>query len=310
MGSIGSLHLCATPKMTSLLKNVISINYIPVGCKFVQFVAKHFVEIFLCIAALPIPAAAQIVQHGTYFVAGFSPDYAVVAIDSREWKGSVHTDRYCKIRPLSRRAFFFGRGATSATDNATGANIFDARDVAHSVYLQFGVGTTKFDQIAEKWAIQIKQIYETKPTEYALSAVDSIMTDGFFVGFDANDAVAFGGQRISYQSFAIPQFVNSPEPKPKIQVDPATAPTYSAGFFEIIGEFTGGGETQRAKKAIAKLGVIPAGPDGVADRYSAYVAAVRDWSGDPGIGGDIAAVILQRGHDLRWFHRPDFCPEN
>jgi hypothetical protein len=36
---------------------------------------------------------------------------------------------------------------------------------------------------------------------------------------------------------------------------------------------------------------------------------VRDWSGDVGIGGDIATVILERGQKWRWFHRPSFCPE-
>lgn len=74
-------------------------------------------------------------------------------------------------------------------------------------------------------------------------------------------------------------------------------------------EFFDGGRTGRAKKLVSELGDNK-GPDADAARYSAYVAAVRDWSGDNGIGGEIAVTILERGKSWRWFHRPDFCPEN
>jgi hypothetical protein len=274
-----------------------------------KLVAKYLIKIFFFVTALSCAATAQVAQHGTYFVAGFSPDYAVVAIDSREMSGGVVNDQYCKIQPLSRNAFFFARGVTSAVDNNTHSKIFDARDLAHSIYVQFGVGTVKFAQLAESWAILMKQIYETKPAEYARSAVHNIMSDGFFVGLDESGAIAFDGQKIIYQ-LAYPQFVNTPEPRPAAPTDPAVAPTYAAGFFEIIGEFANGGETDRAKEVIAKLGVLPPGPDAVAARYSAYVGAVRDWTKELGVGGEIAAIILERGQNWRWFHRPDFCPEN
>jgi hypothetical protein len=62
------------------------------------------------------PAVGQDVSHGTYFLAGFSAEYVVVAIDSRELNGTQVNDRYCKIRPLSPNAFFFATGSTSATN--------------------------------------------------------------------------------------------------------------------------------------------------------------------------------------------------
>ena len=43
--------------------------------------------------------------------------------------------------------------------------------------------------------------------------------------------------------------------------------------------------------------------------FEAYVEAVRDWSGDVGIGGDVAVIIMEKEGKRRWFHRPDFCPE-
>jgi hypothetical protein len=37
-----------------------------------------------------------------------------------------------------------------------------------------------------------------------------------------------------------------------------------------------------------------------------YVTAARDWTGDNEIGGEIAAIILERGRKYRWLHRPGF----
>jgi hypothetical protein len=48
----------------------------------------------------------------------------------------------------------------------------------------------------------------------------------------------------------------------------------------------------------------------MAIRVERRVKAVRDWSGNPHIGGDIATIILERGKKWRWFHRPEFYPEN
>ncbi len=291
-------------------KQIPVYNWIPVGRKLIKLVAEHFVKISFFVALIVCPAAAQIIKHGTYFVAGFSKDYAVVAIDSREMLGGVANNQYCKIRPLSHNAFFFARGTTSAIDNATQAVIFDARDIAHNIYVQFGIGTTKFSALAETWAAKIISIYNTKPAEYGRGAVHDIMADGFFVGIDEEGNIGFAAQTILYRPLEYPQFKNFPQPivfKDDLSDIP---PPYAGGYFNLLGEFSNGGETPRAKEVIARFGTYPAGPDGVAARYSAYIAAVRNWSRDDGIGGDIAAVILERGKDLRWFHRPDFCPDD
>ena len=85
-------------------------------------------------------AKAQTVLHGTYYLAAVGQKYVAVAIDSREREGFVTNDRYCKIQPLSRKAFFFAAGITSARENNTSLPLFDARDIAQKVYGQFATG--------------------------------------------------------------------------------------------------------------------------------------------------------------------------
>lgn len=271
--------------------------------------AIPLISVAFVLVAFSPPSVAQGIGHGTFFAAGFTPDYAVVAIDSRETAGGVVDDRYCKIRPLSRNTFFFARGVTSATDDATHAGVFDVRDIARNVYVQFGSGTTRLAELAQAWAAQTERVYNTRPVAFARYARDDIMADGFFVGMDAGGNVAFGAQTIRLAPGS-PRFVDAPEPQPPVRPDPAVFPTFASEYFDIIREFANGGETARAKDALARLGPLPDGTDGIAARYAAYVAAVRDWSGDVSIGGDVATIILERGHDWRWFHRPDFCPEN
>jgi hypothetical protein len=272
-----------------------------------ELASKQLVRLCLALACASNYAAAQIVQHGTYFVAAYTPDYAVVAIDSRQLSGADINDRYCKIRILSKSAFFFARGATSAVEN--NVSIFDARDVARSVFLQFGNGTT-LAEIAKVWAARVKHIYQARPDEFGRSAIGGIMTDGFFVGIGANGDVVIEGQRIDYRALDAPKFINAAEPKPNRLEDPPNLPIYAAGYFELMNEFRNGGKTERARRIIAQFGASQGGPDAVAARYSAYVTAVRDWANDRAIGGETATIILEKGSGVRWFHRPDFCPEN
>jgi hypothetical protein len=269
-------------------------------------VSKQLVRLCVAVASVFNPAAAQIVQHGTFFVAAYTPDYAVVAIDSRQLSGGDINDRYCKIRILSNNAFFFARGATSAVENNVG--VFDARDIARRVFLQFGNDTT-IAEIAKTWAARMKQIYEARPDEFGRSAIGGVMTDGFFVGIGANGDVVIEGQRIDYQPLGVPKFISTAEPKPNRLEDPPYLPIYAAGYFELMNEFRNGGETERARNIIPQFAASQGGPDAIAVRYSAYVTAVREWAGDRAIGGDVATIILEKGGGVRWFQRPDFCPE-
>jgi hypothetical protein len=194
----------------------------------------------------------------------------------RRWLFYGLRRQYCKIWPLSPNAFFFARGVISAIDNNTNSSIFDARDIAKSVYVRFGNDTARIAEVAREWALQMESIYDGHPGEFARGAVDGIMADGFFVGLDMNGNVTFAGQNIQYQSLGLLPFVNAPEPM--VFRDPADAPTYVSGYQGIIDEFKIGHETERARGILAELGILQQGPDGVTARYAAYVAAVRDWA--------------------------------
>jgi hypothetical protein len=276
----------------------------PHGCLLSKskLVTSDFKFLF-AVAAFLNPCAA----HATYFVAGFSAEYAVVAIDSRMLLDQTVSDHYCKIRPLSKNAFFFARGSTSAFDDEEKKNVFDARDIAQGVFTRLGSDASTAE-LAQVWAEQIKFIYEKRPIEFSRSAVDGLMTDGFFVGMDAGGKVTFSGQSIRYQQRDKARFFARPEPV--VFSDPSAGPRYVSGYQDLLREFRNGGKTKRAKMVLSRLDPAQRGPDAVAARYSAFVGAVRDWTGDQGIGGDIATIILERGKGWRWFHRPDFCPEN
>lgn len=269
-----------------------------------RLVTKHLIKILLIVAGCGYAAATQIVQHGTYFLAGFSTDYTIVAIDSRETRADGQfNDQYCKIRPLSPKAFFFASGATSAIDNNTGANIFDARDLATTIYAN--IGPTRSSDLARTWAARMNNIYNAHTFDFAkLAASDGTMVKGFFIEGDQPGDIEAAGQVITYRALG---FTNEQINIPFGHAG-GTIPLFHNGHLEIMREFFDHGRTERAKKIIAQIG-DKKGADVDATRYSAYVTAVRDWSYDPGIGGEIATIILERGKDWRWFKRPDFCPE-
>ena len=61
---------------------------------------------------------------------------------------------------------------------------------------------------------------------------------------------------------------------------PDHMPILNSEYFQILDEFYGGGQTDRAKQILAKTANWKAGPDTDAARCSSYVGAIRDWSRD------------------------------
>src|ERR1700694_5953004 len=123
---------------------------------------KRLARILLFAAMFSRAADAQDVSHGTFFLFGISTDFAVVAIDSR---GTIETrsrnridDRFCKIRPLSRNAFFFFAGVGMLFRGGTGNVTFDTRDVAKDVYAGSG-NSRDFGGLAEKWALRTESAF-------------------------------------------------------------------------------------------------------------------------------------------------------
>jgi hypothetical protein len=171
-----------------------------------------------------------------------------------------------------------------------------------------GSRSTEIAEVANSWALDVIDIFNRDPVDYGVFSVGSRMLDGFFVGIGADGSVLIEGRRIRYQSL-IKAFTIYPARKPTPFIDPMVGPTYSSGHYDITNEFSDGDQTKRASKMLAEIGNYPTVPDAAAARYMAYATAVRDWSGDPAIGGGIATIILERGQRWRWFNRPKYCPE-
>lgn len=288
----------------------VSMNKFPSGAQFVRFVLKHLIKIPLAITWTVTCATAQGVQHGTYFVSGFSTSYAVVAIDSRERTDGSVDDQHCKIKILSpNKAFVFSRGvdAEVARDKT---RIFDADDVAKRLYIQFGIGTTRFPELADAWAVQMEKIYARNPAKYVRAAFDNRIVQAIFVGVDARGDVAVSAQTVRYLRKSDGSIFFTHTPDTIDFGDPAIAPTFVAGYYDLVSEFKDGGKTDRARLVLSKLDTSLQGADAVAARYMAYVEAVKEWSKDPAIGGETASIILDSQTGLHWFHRPQFCTGN
>jgi hypothetical protein len=246
-----------------------------------------------------------------FFIVGISTDFAVVAIDSR---GTIMStaknrinDRFCKIRPLAHDAFFFSAGLSALLQSRTGKVIYDARDVAEDVYA--GSGTSRdFGGMAEKWALRTENAFRRNSPAPAL--LKGIITRGYFVGIKDDGGIDAGAETIEYHADSAQHYTHTLE-RFTLAATPRIQQPAEKTALDVEQEFANGGQTERAKKIIqdnawTKIGN---GPDAVAVRFGNLVTAIRDWSGNDKVGGDIATIILERGKDWRWFHRPDFCPE-
>jgi hypothetical protein len=274
-------------------------------------IIKPFTGILLLAAMFSRATAAPDASQGTFFLFGISTDFAVVAIDSR---GTIKTtarnrinDRFCKIRPLAHNAFFFSAGLSALFQSRTEKVIYDARDVAEDVYAGFG-NSRDFGGMAEKWALRAESAF--RRSSPAPSLLKDVVTIGYFVGIKDDGGIDAGAETITYHADTAQHFTHTLE-RFTLAATPHIQQPLDKTAIDVEQEFANGGQTERAKKIIqdnawAKIGN---GPDAVAVRFGNLVAAVRDWSGNDKVGGDIATLILERGKDWRWFHRPDFCPE-
>jgi hypothetical protein len=275
-------------------------------------VVKRSAIILLLAAPISRPAAAQNFSHGTFFIFELSTDYAVVAIDSRGTISHTNrTDRFnngiCKIRPLAPNAFFFSTGLDMAFYEATEREIFNARDTASDAYANAG-RPPNFENLADKWAIWMEASF--RHAKLSPEALKDTMLKGYFVGTKDDGELTADAATIGYHADSAARFTHTPEsftPSAKLLLEqPVDKP-----LLDIENEFADGGQTDRARKVMQGAGWATAknGPDATALRLSTLVTAVRDWSGNDKIGGDIATIVLERGKAWRWFHRPDFCPE-
>lgn len=225
-------------------------------------------------------ASADILDfHGTFFIASIHADRIIVAIDSRS-SGEKTNDRHCKIKPLSETALFFSTNFSYATDKNSNV-VIDTRATAKDAFDQSPSKTT-FDLISSDWANRMKTELDRLKMNAPL-----IKSNGFFAGKDATEKLIFLQKTLEYRSSSNVS-IASDEVIPGV----STQLVWS-GHDNIVQEFLPDKEEL---------------PELLANRLGACAAAVRDRSGDPSVGGEIAVATIELANGWRWLQRPEFCP--
>jgi hypothetical protein len=269
------------------------------ACGPAHSLAHYSVKFLIVMAMLSRAAVAQSLFGGTFFVAAVQNDFVVVAIDSRaSSEDAAPNDRHCKIQPLSRNVIFFATGLSYILDRKDKNVVLDAGKTAKNIFDQ--LNDRNFDLLSDNWAAKMKD-------DFTLLVQTPFETSGFFAGLDAAGNITFLQKEIEYRpmrGFAVSGDHTIPAANAQM--------LYSAGHDEIIRELISA-QTARAKAILVDVERRAAdrpAADAIAIRFAAYVAAVRDWSGDNHVGGEIAVIILEKRRGWHWYHRPDFCPEN
>jgi hypothetical protein len=284
-------------------------SHIGCCCKFL--IPSHLFCFLIVQVLLSVDAFGFSLWRGTYYAVAISKDLAVIAIDSRSINlynpSAAPDDRYCKIHPLADDLIFFSTGMVKGTDGI-GNVIFDAADNALLAYAK-SPNRKNLEEMASLWddymKISYKYVFALHPDlNQRLNGKQIIK--GFFVGLDRLDIMVISSAKIEYSS------VNGLNTYLETNVQKGNdIPFVHGGHTEVINEYIEE-KTPRAKEMRAEVKESGNGKpmiEALAVTAESFVRAVRDWSGDPTIGGDIAVITLERAKKWRWFHRPDFCPE-
>jgi hypothetical protein len=290
--------------MTALKFLSLIFQYLKITRHLKRSLLKEAIHLLFIYTFIAIGVAdCATIWDGTYFFVQTDGDFATVSIDSRrgirnDVTGAITPDdEYCKITILDDYTIFFGAGLSYI------ANEFDAFNLAidKSKHQRSPIDLRK---LATEWATEgTRRIQHAYPTDAdAIDALrpDGIMFDGVFVGHTKDGAVSVINAIIKKNSD------NS------FDYTVAAIPTLSVtGYFEIFSEFFPTVSSDRAQALASSNPALQTSSsvEYQAARNAMIVAAVRDWSQDPLIGGDIATIILERGQKWRCYHRPDFCPE-
>jgi hypothetical protein len=283
-------------KVNSRLKNLIA-NF---GCQF-----------FVVYTALG--AFGFTLLGGTYFTAVLYKDFAVVAIDSRASDINGVTppdDRYCKITPISDELIFFATGFVHAK-NLFAEDIFDAGQNGRLAF-DNTADHGNLDEMIHHWDEYMRRSYSLAfviNPNWKSKLVGKMIVKGFFAGIDKTQTMVISEADISSNLTGEPYTQFS-----EARVQTAEAGRFvHGGHYETITELYDNGRTQRARDVLSEIASKTSGlpvMEAMAIRAQTFVRFVRDFGNDSGIGGDIGVVILEGGKKWRWYHRPDFCPEN
>lgn len=235
------------------------------------------------------------VGWGTYFFVYVNDDFAAAAIDSRENIGDEHRDNICKITLLDDYTIFLCQGIARGEG-------FSAGDIARGEFAQ-QLKPLDLYKLASDWANemtkQIKILYERDRD--IVEDMKPNAAGGVFLGYtEVGNVSAVQVQIEVSNSVNVTTFITA--------LPPDSCPR-TGGHDPIVEEVLAG-DTNRARKLRASINLTGNPATNWAIKAQTCVKAVIDWGDDRNVGGEVATLILERGQKWRWFHRPDFCPEN
>jgi hypothetical protein len=249
---------------------------------------------------------------GTYYSFIVDDKYIAASIDSRVTASSKPNgtgdvifvdDKYCKIVILGDTNFAYFVGNDYVINN--GSIALDVKNMATRAYQSIMNYSKEPDAIAQKF------LYIASEELDKVYFIDKTMTlppegqygTGYFFGIDRDGSVAADFTEIDFNNGHFYFRFR----KQGVAAEPFRRSIKADVFDEMFSQ-----STPRSKQLNANIGASHGAQteaDKAALRVTGYVQAMINWGNEPGIGGDATTVILERGQTLRWYIRPDFCPE-
>lgn len=253
-------------------------------------------------------ATAQ-VRKGSIGIIYYSTDKIIIAADS---KGSlvnqppVYTE--CKVSALGQHIIFFSANLTAW--GGGGPFDWNSTEEAHRAYER--LEPTHENQglaahVAVEWASavteDIRRIYVSNPQAIINTAENGVLTDALFGESEGTHLTLFWERIVVNQSSITPIAAT-----PLTPINPVGF--VAAGKREIFDEFTSltSPRAKREAKEWAKksLRIRPEDRDLMKAIRLADLTVAYDQSGT--VGGNIDALELRRGGEVRWKQRKDSCP--
>lgn len=191
----------------------------------------------------------------------------------------------------------------------TGPTKFAADEIARKVFALAGPGAPVVD-LADQWAALADDALARAGADHvrellAQQKSKGDVVTGVFSGIATTGHVSVYRATLKIAATEPIKFTNIIEPAPLN----SKKPVIYFGATEISNEFVAN-STDRARKSNATPGNIPAlGAVHRAAFIYELVKFVITFAGDKDIGGTPSVVILDSKSGLRWFRRPNFCPE-
>jgi hypothetical protein len=228
------------------------------------------------------------VAHGTFYFVHLEDDFAVAAIDSRANYPGSHRDDAIKIAPLDAYTIFLCQGISIGEG-------FNATEVAKKIFAQHVAPVDPYE-LASSWATEmrthIEMLWKTDPA--LVNGMRPDAASGVFLGHADTRGVVGAVAQIQQETPSVfKKIVNRMQSGDDIS---------TGGHEEIIQEVNA---YSSDRSIILRSKFADPGnnrPTFLATMARMYVTAVRDWTGDNEIGGEIAAIILERGRKYRWLH--------